>query len=539
MSEAVRRRIALLSVYDKTGIVEFAKRLIDLGFTILASGGTARKLEEAGLPVRDVASLVGGDAILGHKVVTLSREVHAGLLADYLTEMGELEGLGLQPIDLVYCNLYPLTDEIAKPEATRASVIGKTDIGGPTMLRSGGKGGRIVICDPADQQKVLGWLDAGEPDREEFLNGLFVKVEQVIGEYCLASATYHSGGAVEAIVGTRTRGYCYGENKGQVPAQAFSTGSDYPLADERFVQVAGAGQSYNNGTDLYRLTWTMSTAAEVMRANAGASPFIAIGVKHGNPCGAAFSDDPAEAIGKMVTGDPLAMFGGSVMLNFELDADLAEVLATCGMPDGTRQRFDCVIASDVTGEAIEAMKRKGDKCRILVNPALDDELHMNRDPLFRQQHGGFQTQPSYEPLPAHEDPRWEWVGRELTEEERLALYFAWSICATSNSNTITLVTPDGQMIGNGVGQQARVYAARLAVERATTAGHETAGALAVSDSFFPEVDGPEALIAAGVAAVQTTSGSQRDDRVKKCFGQQGVVVGMIPDAVGRGFAFHG
>lgn len=284
-----RRRVALLSVYDKTGIVEFALRLRALGFRIVASGGTATKLKDAGIPVKDVASLVGGKAILGHKVVTLSREIHAELLADYLTEMDELESLGLQPIDLVYCNLYPLEAEAAKPDATRASVIKQTDIGGPTMLRSGGKGGRIVVCDPNDRERVLNWLEAGEPDRDDFLNALYVKVELTIGKYCLTAANYHSGGAVVAIVGERTKTYCYGENKGQVPAEAFSVGSDYALADEKFVQVGGTDQSYNNGTDLYRLTWTMSTIAEVMRNNAGASPYIAVGVKHGNPCGAAFS----------------------------------------------------------------------------------------------------------------------------------------------------------------------------------------------------------------------------------------------------------
>ena len=181
---------ALLSVFSKTGIVELARELLALGWNLLASGGTARVLREAGMTVKDVAELVGGSAILGHRVVTLSREIHAGLLATP-DQRAELEALRLPWIDLVCVDLYPLEEEIARPGATRESVIEKTDIGGPTMIRSAAKGRRIVIVDPADRPMVIQWLKAGRPVEDQFITSLVVKAERTVGEYCLASAAYH------------------------------------------------------------------------------------------------------------------------------------------------------------------------------------------------------------------------------------------------------------------------------------------------------------------------------------------------------------
>ena len=193
---------ALLSVYDKNGIVDFAKELVGLGWEILASGGTAKALTDAGIPVTDVASLVGGGAILGHRVVTLSREIHAGLLAtDSPADVAELAKLNIPRIDLVCVDLYPLKEEIAKPGSTRESVIEKTDIGGPTMIRSASKGRRIVICDPKDRMKVVEWLKAGKPDEHNFINSLCAKSEAVVADYCLTSARYHSQGTLDGQVG--------------------------------------------------------------------------------------------------------------------------------------------------------------------------------------------------------------------------------------------------------------------------------------------------------------------------------------------------
>ena len=188
------KRTALLSVFDKTGIVEFAEGLVELDWTIYASGGTAKTLLDAGLPVKDVSELAGGEAILGHRVVTLSREVYAGLLARSVEEdLLELERLGIPFIDLVCVDLYPLVDEIASKDATPQSVNDKTDIGGPTMLRAAAKGQRIVISQPDQRQKVLNWLRAGEQDAAKVRLRLAKDAVVSVADYELWSARYLNG----------------------------------------------------------------------------------------------------------------------------------------------------------------------------------------------------------------------------------------------------------------------------------------------------------------------------------------------------------
>lgn len=186
------KRAALLSVYNKTGIVEFAQGLVELDWAIYASGGTAKALLDAGVPVTDVAELVGGGAILDHRVVTLSREVHAGLLArpTVKRDMDEIESLGIPFIDLVCVDLYPLAEEISKEGSTPESVNEKTDIGGPAMLRSAAKGRRIVIAESSQRQKVLDWLRASEPNADKIRRRLAQIAEIVAGDYSLRSARY-------------------------------------------------------------------------------------------------------------------------------------------------------------------------------------------------------------------------------------------------------------------------------------------------------------------------------------------------------------
>src|SRR3989344_394807 len=186
---------ALISVYNKDGIVDFAGGLSEEGFQIYASGGTARKIGKAGIQVTDVAELVGGEAILGHRVVTLSREVHAGILADKTSpeQLAELERLGIPFIDLVCVDMYPLREAIADPNSTEASVIEQTDIGGPTMLRAAAKGRRIVLARADQRLAVLEWIKAGKPEEEEFLRELAAVAELEVAKYTLESAL-HLGG---------------------------------------------------------------------------------------------------------------------------------------------------------------------------------------------------------------------------------------------------------------------------------------------------------------------------------------------------------
>jgi phosphoribosylaminoimidazolecarboxamide formyltransferase/IMP cyclohydrolase len=527
------QKTALLSVYDKQGIETFGRELVALGWQILASGGTAAKLQAAGVPVRDVAELVGGEAILGHRVVTLSRELHAGLLARPVKEdLAELARLKVPFIDLVCVDLYPLAAEIAKPTASLDSVLEQTDVGGPTMLRSAAKGQRIVVADVATRQEVVAWLKAGEPDAAVFRRQLAARAEATVSAYVLESARYQSEGVYDGVIGRRELACKYGENAWQAPAAlsaALGSAAGDPLALTRFELVDGSEPSYNNLVDVDRLLQTITHIAAGFERNFKAVPAIAVGVKHGNACGAAVADDPVTAVQKMVTGDRRALFGGLVMVNFTIDEAAAEALLQHGVESG-RRLLDGIMAPQFTAGAIKQLGRKGGKCRLLQNPALAGLTAASLDQTrrLRPVRGGFLTQPNYTYVV-------DAAGFAATDARDLVL--AWAVGSTSNSNTVTLVQ-DGQLLGNGVGQQDRVGCCELAIKRATDAGHATRGAAAYSDSFFPFADGPMVLAEAGVRAILATSGSVRDDEVAQACKERGVTLYTPPDRAARGFFGH-
>ena len=535
------KRTALLSVYDKTGIVDFAKSLLSIPnqeWEILASGGTAKVLLEAGVPVTDTGSIVGGP-ILGHRVVTLSREIHAGLLAkDNTEDRAELDKLGIRFIDLVCCDLYPLKSEILKQGSTKESVIEQTDIGGPTMIRSGAKAGRITICDPLDRTPVIEWLKNGEQNREQFIEMLRAKAEYTIADYVLTSARYHGSGVYEGFTGGIIAECKYGENAYQTPARVYTRGTTDPLSIDKFSLVAGSAPSYNNWCDVDRMLMTATHIAGNFDANYGTVPLIALAVKHGNTCGASVGNDAVEVLQKMIMGDPRAIFGGLVMTNFPIDEKLAEVLLSYNIPEGARRILDGIIAPNFDGSAIEVLKRKGDKCRFLANKALGnlDKNSLDTSPRFRYMRGGFLVQPNYTFLLDLKSKDLVKNGT-ATETQEKDMLLAKAICDTSNSNTITLVK-NGQLIGNGVGQQDRVGAGMLALSRATGAGHDVTGAVASSDSFFPFPDAPETLIKGGVRAILSTSGSVNDGKSVEVCAKESVPLYLIPDALARGFFGH-
>ena len=521
----MRQKTALISVYNKEGIVDFAKSLIALDWKIISSGGTAKYLKDAGLEVTDVEEITGMPPILSHRVVTLHPKIHGGLLAlDTPEHLAELEKYGIPWIDLVCCDLYPLEEEIKNSNATRESVIEKTDIGGPTMLRSAAKGRRIVICDKADRIRVIEWLNAGEPLKEEFLNDLAAKVEITISRYCLLSAKYHSQKGYRGLLGEKKNECAYGENAYQKPAIFYKNLNvkDEPLALHNWQLVAGSPMSYNNLCDLDRMMQTMTHIGAGFEKNFGKVPEIAIGAKHGNACGAGVDQDASEAISKMLMGDLRAIFGGSVMMNFPVDEKIAEELINKFSPEGVRRLLDIVAAPKFTEEAIEILSRKKGKCRLLVNPSIEKAGLNSLDTTsrFRYVRGGFLTQPNYTFVP------------EIENEDVL---LAWAVGCTSNSNTITLVK-DGQLLGNGVGQQDRVGAANLAILRA--GDKDLTGATAYSDSFFPFPDAPEVLINRGIKTIFSTSGSVNDEKVVELCQAKGVNLIMLPDSEARGFYQH-
>lgn len=548
---------ALLSVYNKDGIADFAKELIALGFKIYASGGTAKILSSAGVDASDVAELIGGGAILGHRVVTLSREIYAGLLSRHTDEdRAELAKLKIPRIDLVCVDLYPLEEEINKTvnsqesiEKNREFVIEQTDIGGPTLLRAAAKGRRIVVCDASDRQKVIEWLKKGEPDKESFLSHLASKAEFTVANYALASARYHSSGKFDGLLGSQILECKYGENGWQMPAGLFASPTT-SLSLSNFKLVAGTMPSYNNWCDVDRLLQTMTHIAAGFDINFGQVPKIAVGVKHGNPCGASVLDDPPSAIQKMLEGDLRAIFGGVVMVNFEVDESLAEVFLMHRMPENQRRLLDGIVAPSFTLSATELLKRKGDKCRFLVNPALAMLTHQSLDyhDRFRYVRGGFLRQPNYgfvldlsdtkntndTRMPSETGLE---VSGELSEQKKQDIILAWAIGSTSNSNTITIVK-NQMLLGNGVGQQDRVGGCELAIKRARDSHHDLQNAVAYSDSFFPFPDGPLKLIEAGIKTIFATRGSRNDEEIKKVCDDHQITLITLPDAAARGFFGH-
>ncbi len=535
----MNKKNALLSVYDKTGIVEFAQSLVELGWTLFSSGGTANTITAAGIPVTDVATLIGGKAILGHRVVTLSRQVHAGLLARELPEdLAALQREGIPWFGLVCVDMYPLKEEIENPESTFESVVEKTDIGGPTMLRSAAKGGRIVVCEACDRSRVIDWLKAGEPNKKEFLTELMSKAEAVIAAYCLSSAIYHGKGTYAGLVAKLFRVCKYGENGHQTPAGLYIRENDDPLAMDKFEVVAGTDLSYNNYCDIERTLQTMTHIAATFDVNYSAVPLIAIAVKHGNACGAAIGLSAEEVVNNMLDGDPLAIFGGFIMLNFPVTEKIAENILSYGMPPDQRRLLDGIIAPFFDEGTVEMLKRKGDKCRFIENPALAhlDYDSLDQAPRQRYVRGGTLVQPNYTFILDLDDTALVKYG-QATHEQEYDMLLAKAICDTSNSNTITLVS-GGKLIGNGVGQQARVYGAQLALTRADSSNHSILGASAASDSFFPQTDGVETLIEEGIEAILSTSGSIKDKQVIKYCQENNIALYLIPDKDGRGFFGH-
>ncbi|RJQ53179.1 MAG: hypothetical protein C4521_07870 [Actinobacteria bacterium] len=327
----------------------------------------------------------------------------------------------------------------------------------------------------------------------------------------------------------------YGENAYQKPAALYSNDTGDPLALDKFELIAGAAPSYNNLCDLDRLLQTSSHIAAGFEANRSRVPRMSVAVKHGNPCGAGQGADAIDVIRKTIKGDTRAIFGGLVMTNFPVSEEIAEELLSYLMPEGQRRLLDGIIAPSFDEKAVEMLGRKGDKCRFLANPALA-ELTLDAAERTRYVRGGYLKQPNYTFVVDFNSPEMDKSG-DVSEGQEDDMLLSWAIGSTSNSNTVTLVR-DGMLLGNGVGQQDRVGGCWLAVNRARGAGHDTTGAAAYSDSFFPFVDGPETLAQAGVSAILATSGSVRDEEVRAFCESKGIGLYTVPDAIGRGFFGH-
>lgn len=543
------KKIAFLSVYHKEGIDLFAKSLIDLGWEIMSSSGTANYLKERNIKTLDLATFVG-EPILGHRVVSLSREFYAMILSrsENSEDMAELEKLKLPMISLVYCDMYPLKKEIEKEGSTFGEVIEKIDIGGPTMLRAAAKAGRISICDGEDKEKVIAWLKEGMPEADVFKRNLAAKTEYTVAKYCMDSAIYLSNGKYKMITGEHQVESLYGENAYQAPSNVYQT-SESVFSPAKFKLLTPTPLSYNNFCDRDKILQTITHLSAGFELNLKQRvPFFAIAVKHGNACGVGLGAKPVEALMKMIEGDVRAIHGGSIFTNFKIDEEEAETLIHYRMKPDARRLLDTITAPDFSHIAEEILARKKGKCRIVVNHNLASATNaIDEHERIRFIRDGFLTQPNYTFVPNLTEAIIE-GDQEILKKEKVMedLILAWAIGATSNSNTITIVK-DGKLLGNGVGQQDRVGAAKLALARADDActslsGEETkadlACAVVYSDSFFPFADGPKVLIDRGIKTIFTTLGSVNDKEVIEFCKKEGATLVMFPDKVARGFAWH-
>ena len=513
------KKTALISVYDKDKLIDFVKPLVQLGWKILASGGTAKAIAKARLPVHDIAPMVG-EPILGHRVVTLSRFIHAGLLAkDTIEDQRELQQLGIPWIDLVCVDFYPLAKAINDPEATYDSVQEMTDIGGPCLLRSAAKGRRIIICDQFDRMNVLGWIMAGQPEREEFVRAQAAKAEIMAAHYSLMSARYLSQGYYDGMIGEQWQECVYGENPIQKPAGMYRDFNPYhedPLALYKFelLKAGALDPSYVNWTDIEKILQTITHIAAGFHWNYNNTPLIAVAAKHGSTCGAAYGEEPEEVINKMAEGNPRAIFGGQVITNFPIYREQARLIKKHCLPPGAKSRvIDGIIAPHISDDAIKVLKRQDNRCRFLINPALAEINSESLDNAIwlRRIRGGFLKQPNFTYVLYTRSQELEIFGDVLGEELE-KLLFAWAIGATNPSNTTVLVK-DNYLIGNGCGGVDRVGSCEEAISLAKKHGHDTKGAFAYTDSFFPFEDGPETLRQAGVKAVLSYRGSRNDQAV--------------------------
>jgi phosphoribosylaminoimidazolecarboxamide formyltransferase/IMP cyclohydrolase len=472
---------AILSVYDKTGVAAFARGLVELGWELLASGGTARLLAESGLAVTEVAEYTGSPEVLGGRVKTLHPAIHAGLLArDRAEDLEEIAKLGWGPIDLVAVNLYPFEATVAKPGVTWEDAVENVDIGGVTLIRAAAKNcARVaLVCDPQDYERVLSGLRAGgltDEDRRK----LAAKGFKLTAGYDAAIADYYSGEKPERLALYPIQSLRYGENPHQAATLYGYSPDSAPLGGQI---LQGKELSYNNLLDL-DAAWRAAVSFE--------KPSICI-VKHLSPCGMASSDVLAQAYKAALASDPVSAYGGVAAANRPVDTETAQAMADLFL--------ECIIAPGFTPEALAALARKKN-CRLVSMPDLQVTPSFELRSVVR----GVLKQSIDRGDP--EGTEWKVVSeRQPTPEEWAALRFAWRACQHVKSNAIVFAQ-DEATVGIGGGQPNRVDCVRMAAERAGERAHS---AVMASDAYFPFPDSVEAAAQAGITAIAHPGGSIRD-----------------------------
>ena len=508
------RKQALLSVSDKTGVVEFARELAALGYHLLSTGGTAKLIAQAGIEVQEVADYTGFPEMLDGRVKTLNPKIHAGILARRPdpAHMKALADHNIDPIDIIVVNLYPFEATIAKPDCTFEEAIENIDIGGPTMIRAAAKNHEsvAVVVDPADYSSVLEELkQKGEVTAETRLR-LAKKVfchtaryDAMISNYLTAlDEDKQKKDFPESFTRqfVKVQDMRYGENPHQKAAF-------YKEADVKCACIATAKQlqgkelSYNNIAD---------TDAAIECVREFDKPCCVI-VKHANPCGVALGQTLVEAYDNAFACDPESAFGGIIAFNRTLDKDAAKAIID-------RQFCEVIVAPHVTEEAKEEVARKKNIRLLEIGDLSISPKRMD----FKRVNGGLLVQEADTETVMREDLKVV-TKRAPTDDELEELFFAWKVCKYTKSNAI-VYTNNKRTLGIGCGQTSRVFSARIACLRAEDAKLSLEGAALASDAFFPFRDGVDAAAAAGIKCIIQPGGSIRDEEVIKAADEHGIAM---------------
>jgi phosphoribosylaminoimidazolecarboxamide formyltransferase/IMP cyclohydrolase len=505
------RKLALLSVSDKRGLAEFAAALVkDHGYTLLSTGGTAKMLQDRGLPVTEVGQHTGFPEIMDGRVKTLHPKIHGGLLCrrDLPEHLAQAEKNGIELIDLVVVNLYPFEETVAKPHVEFEEAIENIDIGGPSMLRSAAKNHAsvTVVCDPNDYTRVLEAMAAKGDALSTLRRTLALKVFQRTAAYDGAIARYlelqEAGPDLEAMGGLgaqlsfswkRAQSLRYGENPHQKAAL-------YGTFHDHYQQLQGKELSYNNILDITSATYLIG---EFER------PTVAI-LKHTNPCGLGSADTALEAWNKAYATDRQAPFGGIIITNRTLDADLAALIADIFT--------EVIIAPRFSPEALAVLQKKKNLRLMVAKEGLGaDALQEIRSVI-----GGVLVQDRDRTLGNRAEFKVV-TKRAPTQEEWDAMIFGWKVCKHVKSNAIVYCRGE-QTLGIGAGQMARVDSSRIAVWKAAEAGLDLKGSVVASEALFPFPDGLIAAADAGATAAIQPGGSMRDPEVIKAADERGMAM---------------
>jgi phosphoribosylaminoimidazolecarboxamide formyltransferase/IMP cyclohydrolase len=509
-------RQALISVSDKTGVLEFAQALASMNVKLLSTGGTARMLADNGLEVTEVADYTGFPEMLDGRVKTLHPKVHGGILArrDFPAHMQALATHDIPTIDMVVVNLYPFQQTVAKDQCALEDAIENIDIGGPAMLRSSAKNHKdvVVICDPSDYEQVLTEMQTGQGEVSyETRFALAKKVFAHTAQYDGAITNYLSAlgpdlqHATRAVYPetlnlqfTKVQDMRYGENPHQSAAfYRDITAVDGALANYR--QLQGKELSYNNIADA-------DAAWECVKSLEGSACVI---IKHANPCGVALGVDAADAYAKALQTDPTSAFGGIIALNVEVDGKAAESIA--------KQFVEVLLAPGFTAEACKVFEAK-QNVRLLEIPL----GHGSNAFDIKRVGGGLllQAPDAKQVMPAE----FAIVSKKQPTPQQLQdMMFAWRVAKFVKSNAIVFCS-NGMTLGVGAGQMSRVDSARIASIKAQNANLSLAGSAVASDAFFPFRDGLDVVVSAGATAVVQPGGSMRDQEVIDAADEQGVVM---------------